>query len=375
MKKKKQTVGTIFLQKFLISFLCISVCLLLGFLSYKVTMWYYANLGDAGENENLSKYVEDLQSDGMAEQVSKNLLLAVDEETGQIKKILIEIVNKDTGNIDYITVPSNLEFTMSYDLYKKLATVNGDIPQIICMKKVHKYFQGESLYQCAQLLLEDLMDISFSYYTVMPSTVFSDMFKKNSSGVQQWKKAYQKEMEDLDTKEAYETFFKKYYEKVDSNLKESDKCSYIDAYLEGVPDQVGFYIVSGETEGKKFILAVEETNSLIHKLLENTAYSKDNQPASTNETSSVGLAIEILNSTKINGLASDFQEKLVENGMNVISIGNYTEGTLEHTKIVVSQEGYGQDLLKYFTNAEIEVGELSPGRDICIILGADAGNP
>ena len=83
--------------------------------------------------------------------------------------------------------------------------------------------------------------------------------------------------------------------------------------------------------------------------------------------------IEILNSTGINGLASSFQEKLVEQGMNVIRIGNYGDSTLEHTKIIVKEEGTGEDLLPYFEDATIEVGTLENGIDIRIILGTNDG--
>lgn len=368
--KKKKTMGAKFMRIFIQTTMCMILCLILGFASYKISMWYYENVGDVEESEELSKYFSDIDEDGVPEKVSKNLMLAIDEDTGRITRILIEIVNKETANIDYITVPNNLEFTMSYELYKKLATANGEVPQIIAMNKIHKYFSGENCYQCAQLLLEDLMDISFSYYTVMPDGVFKEMFVKGkATGALKWSSSYKKEMESLDTQEKYEDFIDKYYEKVTSNLSKSNKKTYIETFLEGIPDQVAFHIVSGERCDNAYVLSVEETNHLINSILNNAAYSEENQIQSEEVTSSVGLSIEILNSTKTNGLASAFQEKLVEQGMNVISIGNYEEQTLEHTKIIVKQNNYGKDLLSYFNNASIETGELGADVDICIILG------
>lgn len=375
-KKKKNSVVRQFFSVFFKSFICIFAFCLVGFISYKVTMFYYENIGDAGENETLSKYVEELKSDGEAELVSKNLILAVNSETGAIKRIVIEIFNSNTGNLDYITVPIQLEFTMSYDLYKKLASVNPDVPQIVCMKKIHKYFEGENRNQCAQLLLEDVMDISFSYHTIIPFEVYKSMFRSaKGSGVQKWTAAYQKEMEALDTKGEYEQFFKKYYEKVQSNLSETKKCTYISGYLKGGPKQVAFYKVSGENSGKVFALSIEETNSLINMILNNSAYTEENQgkQVKSEEKSSIGLSIEILNSTKINGLASSFQEKLIQEGMNVSRIGNYDGTMLAHTKIVVKKEGYGKDLLAYFKDATIEIGQVGQDVDICIIIGEEDG--
>ena len=376
MKKKNRTLKDKFIRVFLKSVIAMAVFFVLSFVSYKVTMWYYENMEVIEVDETkLSKYISGIDENGVAEEVSKNMILATDEENGRITKIIVEIVNQNTGNIDYITVPNNLQFTMSYDLYKKLATANPDIPQIVCIKKIHKYFSGESLYQCAQLLLEDVMDISFSYYTVISNDVFKEMFKGDkSTGAQEWKNSFKEEMTKLDTKEDYEVFFDKYYEKVTSNLDREKKDVYIDAYLEGVPEQVVFSVVSGECCDDVFVLSVEETNYLINRILENDAYTAENQPPTNKAASSMGLGIEILNSTGINGLASSFQEKLVEQGMNVISIGNYSDSMLEQTKIIVKEEGIGEDLLQYFKDATIEVGELSNDVDIRIILGTSDGN-
>lgn len=375
-KNKKKRVGKMFLNVFLKSCIYIAMfCLICG-ISYKVTMFYYENVGKVANNPSLNGILDEIETDGKAEDVSKNLILVTGEDSEQIKGILIEIFNNLTGNLDYITVPKNLEFTMSYELYKKLATVNSDIPQIIRMGKIHNYFQGEGMYQCAQILLEDLLDVSFSYYTVIPIGVYKEMFtREKGSGIQVWKKSYRKQMEQLDTKEKYEEFFKKYCDKVKSNLSYDNKCSYIPGYLAGGPKQVVFYKVSGENVGKAFSIAVEETNSLINQVLSNAAYTEGEKVKHNNndEVSSVGLSVEILNSTKVNGLASAFQNKLAEQGINVIRIGNYAGNTLEKTKIIVKEEGYGKDLLNYFEDAELEVGTLSKDVEIRIILGMKDG--
>ena len=64
----------------------------------------------------------------------------------------------------------------------------------------------------------------------------------------------------------------------------------------------------------------------------------------------------------------------MEKGFNIAGIGNYSGDTLEHTKIIVKEQGMGEDLLAYFKNAEIEVGELSQNVDIRIIIGSEDGN-
>ena len=59
--------------------------------------------------------------------------------------------------------------------------------------------------------------------------------------------------------------------------------------------------------------------------------------------------------------------------MNVSRIGNYDGKMLTNTKIVEKKEGYGKDLLTYFNDATIEVGQTGQDVDICIIIGEKDG--
>lgn len=85
--------------------------------------------------------------------------------------------------------------------------------------------------------------------------------------------------------------------------------------------------------------------------------------------SSVGHSIEVLNSTEVAGVAAGWRDKLTAAGFTVSQIGNYETEQLVTTKIIVSQEGMGQDLLSHFNGATIEVGTISSGAEIQIIIG------
>ena len=74
--------------------------------------------------------------------------------------------------------------------------------------------------------------------------------------------------------------------------------------------------------------------------------------------------ILVLNSTKTNGLALKWMNKLSGAGFTNISKGNYTGSHDAQTKIYVAEEGMGKDLVGYFTDAVIEVGSLSSGIDV-----------
>ena len=93
------------------------------------------------------------------------------------------------------------------------------------------------------------------------------------------------------------------------------------------------------------------------------------EPATVEQISSVGHSIEVLNSTDVAGVAAGWQEKLNNAGFTVSQIGNYEVETLTNSKIIVTQDGMGMDLLEYFPNASIEVGTIDSGAEIQVIVG------
>ncbi len=75
-------------------------------------------------------------------------------------------------------------------------------------------------------------------------------------------------------------------------------------------------------------------------------------------------SILVLNSTKTNGLASKWMDKLSGAGFTNISKGNYSLTSDAQTTIYVAEEGMGKDLLPYFSDAKIVVGTLDSGVDV-----------
>jgi hypothetical protein len=71
--------------------------------------------------------------------------------------------------------------------------------------------------------------------------------------------------------------------------------------------------------------------------------------------------IIVLNSTSVSGLAKRWSNKLVGAGFGSVVTGNYTAGAETQTKIYVAEEGMGNDLLGYFSDAEIVVGTPESG--------------
>lgn len=95
---------------------------------------------------------------------------------------------------------------------------------------------------------------------------------------------------------------------------------------------------------------------------------------------STDKSILVLNGTRVSGLAGSWQSKLNGAGFSVAAIGNSNLAREDQTKIYVAEEGMGNDLIQYFTDAVIIVGSLSTGdyqitrgsanqADIYIVIG------
>lgn len=93
--------------------------------------------------------------------------------------------------------------------------------------------------------------------------------------------------------------------------------------------------------------------------------------------------IMVLNSTSKAGLANSWKNKLSSEGFANVGIGNYGLSTETQTKIYVSEEGMGNDLAEYFTDAVVSVGSVDSGNysvqggasmdhiDIFIVIGSN----
>ncbi len=94
--------------------------------------------------------------------------------------------------------------------------------------------------------------------------------------------------------------------------------------------------------------------------------------------SSKDAKILVLNSTPTKGLAKAWADKLVGEGFAKVEKGNYSAEKLTSTKIIVTTDGRGKDLVAYFNNATLVTGTApsgvdvsTDGYDIFIIVGTE----
>ncbi len=369
MAKKNNTVGKIILVMFLRTFIIVIMMVLVGLASYKITLKYY-EVNDSGSAE--SDGVLDIVGDVTADAVSRNLIYSVDAENSKIKAMVIEILNTETGNLDYITIPANTQITIGNEMYGRLCNAGADAPQILQFSKLNKYFENDTAYEYGIILLEDYLDIDIGYYTKMDSEVFDKYFAPAEDNM--WYKvsdAVLMETSSITDKDGMSKYIKSAYESLTSNLKVKNKTKYAECYSLVDSELIYYHVFAGNVENGIYKLDEKNCKKQYKTIIDEPAHTVK-QEVSANIPSQ-GKNIKVLNGSGTEGIATATKQLLEGNGLTVVKIADNPE-IIENTKICVTEEGMGKDLLYYFNNATIEVATLEEGVDIMVIVGAaDSG--
>lgn len=406
---KKNNVAKVFFISLLKSILFIIILLCVGFASYKIS---YTILSDNTLDIGTSKgNIEDIIEDAQTDEISKNLIYVCDGD--RITNMMLEICNTKTNNMDYVTIPVRTEYTIPTTMYQKLCTVNEEIPQIVRIGKLKTYFDNEEdAYGYGELIIEKMLGIKISYYTVLNQETYDNHYTKvlrkvkfkqsvdaatatpDANGVIPESQkvtvkerisiaanTYINQLKDLSgDQEKIAEYIKEQYERVDSNLTVYNKIGYIECYEKLNVDYFHYWGIPGTFNEKVFTVDTKASKAFLNNIIDNPASYTEAQnlssvsvSATKNVKSSKGLSILVLNGSRINGLASATQTELNTAGFSVNEIGDYTTETLTQTRIIVKEDGIGKDLMGYFNNPELVVGDVQEGFDIEIILGtADA---
>lgn len=372
--KKNNSPLKMFMKGFFKSFFIIAILCIVGFGSYKITMFYYKIEG-VPQNSKANGFIKDIVSDATVDEISKNLIFSSDKLSGEVKELVLEIVNTNTNNIDYINISADSQITLSNEMYQRLYESNPEIPQIIKLSQLYKYMEADYIYEYGVLIIEDYLDIDISYYTGMDEDYFSTIFVKDEDKIvftDEWKDTISIAKSEDDFKE----IIKDYYDEVSSNLSMRNKEKYISTYIKVDPELIYFYHIIGEQQLEGYMIDVEASSNMISELINNEVTYTSKQEESTlplgqEEISSKGYNIKISNGSKITGLAAHYKEKLISEGYQVTGIDNYNGEIVNATKIIVDSEGLGYDLATYFSDPTVTVEELGEGIDIQIILGTN----
>lgn len=412
----KKNAVKFFFKSLLKSILVIMSILAVGFISYKVSYEYLSRQLEEGKLDVQEKELESILDQAKTDEISKNLIYVINDRQ-KITHMMLEICNTNTNNMDYITIPVNTDYTIPAKMYQKLCVVDEEIPQIVRLSMLRKYFadmKDSEAYGYAELIMEKLLKTDISYFTVITEDIYELHYQEQKMTTQYTKvqdssvqtaspdgsskpqnysasvtmkvtvlsDSFTNQLNDLAGDESkIMAYIKDQYgqDGVQSNLTVYNKIGYIEAYMKMDSSLYHYWGLPGEYNGKLFRADTLSASKFIKKLESVTEtytepQSEEKAVPVKKQVSSVGKKIIILNGSKIAGLAALKQKELVDAGFTVPKVGDYTQEVLTRTRIIVSKKKMGADLTAYFKNPELVVGETQNGYDIEIILGTVDAN-
>jgi len=266
--------GRMFVKGFIRSFLFFVFFIAICTLSYKTVMHFWGidnEAGDAaavispyGQQEKREQQITEAKLDD----VSRHLIFCVDEDDGSIKKAVLEIFNCPAHKLYYITIPIKTQFTLSPALHKRLVLVKPSIPQFLKLSAITAYIPDDTAYEYGVLMIEDLLNISVSYYSAVPQSVYDSVFVTENTGQEaagndDTESTYPREIFSPDFLEFLQTiktetqlreYIKEIYNRISSNLSFEDKLNYMESYLNTPEKNIFFEVIAGKDSNSEYTI-------------------------------------------------------------------------------------------------------------------------
>jgi len=345
-------------------FLSIMILAFLG--SYKITDSFYKRKGVNKKDNGIH-----VEMNGRLDKVAYNLIYAISEDK-TIKAALLEILNTESETLGFITIPANSKLTLSSELYKEVLTYNAGAPQIVTVGKLNEVSKKDEQCSFGVTVLNQLLNIDISYYTVMDEADFNEVFEMDKET-----SYYQLSKECKDSLQSFteEDIIEKVraYDKLTKcSLSLNDRLNYTPALDKVKLDEIFYMNIAGNEDDDYFEMNGEMNDTLFQLINEGETGESILAKMGMGEQVSLGKNIMIMNGSRVSGLAASYKDKLVSNGYTVTGIANYERNDVEKTMIMVKEDGVGYDLLAMFKDAEVIVSNTIPDNiDIQIVIGAN----
>jgi hypothetical protein len=272
----KKSAGKLLVIGLIRSFIVVLILLGVGAGSYWAVMHFWdIPVAAAPEEKGLIREPEkEPITKAVLDDISKNLIFRVQEETGEINGMLLEIFHCEEKRMQFITIPIRTQYTMSEALYRKLVLVHPTIPQVIRLSNITKYFDKDAVYDYGVLIMEDLLGIDISYYTAIPESIYTTIFKTQKIAEESGATSSQKLLQEKESSISYEAFSDKYikyiksfqtvedvydylteiYPSVQSNLTLSGKMNYLESYCKTPLNRVSFALMNGVNKNNAYYI-------------------------------------------------------------------------------------------------------------------------
>ncbi len=363
----------------------------------------------------------------------ENTLVFVHDDHTNKDYTTLNMYDTKTKALDILLMPCDAQVSVSSSLLKELRETMSDVSSTVSLSEVGRAF-GDKKYEMFVKIMEDISGVSISGYDVMSRQNFKKLLNVAGNVTYHFDNAisYRDEQNtlqtidagdiSLDSEKAYalltymdgtddeesrrleraNTYFTSYVEallskgndtaiakKYDSLVTEEKKgtTSTEDILKSLTTDAVTIRIMQGsETKGVftldsqkvKLQVAALTKQAEAYKSTGSSSSSTSSSASTTTSTdtteSSKQYSIEIYNAAYVSGLAREWETYLEGEGYSISLVDSYQEeGPISQTRINVTEEGMGEDLLNYFPDADINVVDsISTGGDIQIYIGTDS---
>lgn len=380
---KKRSAGVIIVRTFLKSIGIILLFLIVGMLSYYLTMLYY-NQTDRVERSTQYTHVISVNTGNE----SANLIYGYDKEKQKIKAMVLELFDKTTKNLHYLTIPADTQVTISSSVYSEMLKVNQSIPQVVQIADIPQYFSGDVAYEYGIMILQEELGADIGYFTMLSSEKFDEYFEKlNRKAVTYYpSKALLDQAEKCSDAGDMEDLMEEKWDEVVSDITLDQKQNYASALVQVTRDYIRGYRAYGSRSGGVFTLNTRKNRRLINSIWEQESYTSAQsglllagETASKNNADDGGMianignrSIQITNGSGINGLAAAYRQKLEADGCQVLGVGNYMGGIQTRTTIYAGKKKWAKAVAGYFKDPVLCVaGSLTNNADIEIVLGTE----
>jgi cell envelope-related function transcriptional attenuator common domain len=411
-------------------FFKIVISIVMAFVLISATVIFaYSKIASFGSDDVKQGSQMNIMDALIGKDISLNIaVFGVDGNEARTDVIFVIHFDSKSGNLNLLSVPRDTRVEISDEMYTYLKANDKYIPtDAICkINEVHAYAGEEKADEFSVKQLEDLLGIEIDHYIrinfdgfknlvdliggvdfYVPQDMYWDMRDTGDplidlkEGMQHLDGEKAEQLVrfrryvqgDVDRVKVQQSFIKEVikkvlstdtivknlpsliktaYEYIDTDIALTDAIKYMQ-YADDVDinklNTETLPGVGGYVGNVSYFLSDElETKAAVKRL-----FFSDDVTESETQQSSKDKVIEVSNGGSKAGFAGENEEMLAAEGFNVAEISTYEGERTDYTRIVVSEDGIGEDLQGYYPNSQIVVDSdmLNEGIDIMIILGED----
>ncbi|BBF44822.1 hypothetical protein lbkm_3561 [Lachnospiraceae bacterium KM106-2] len=250
---------SLFWKRFFYTLVVLVLLITAGYVGYITTISYYKG---TGQYDSVKTNDDNQLIQAKAEEVSKNLIFSVNNDTGKIDRLLLEVFHTKTLSMTYVRIPATTQYTMSRGLYEQIVTTNPDAPQTVTISNMFSYFNESSVFDYTVLILNEMLGADASYYTVMAKSDFDTIY-----GKKEIKASYKQELSSLVSEEKYTKYITNYYSKIQTNLPLNKKLIYVPYFIKLNAADIKFEMLEGNKVGNYYAIDSKKAHTQIQKII------------------------------------------------------------------------------------------------------------